>query len=190
MGSLPVRLACSGLAISGVSLLAVLPAPAHAQLGDRTIVSIMRECRRIADDAARTACFDNIPLGDVASPGASAAPPPAPVPAPVAAPPAAAPSQASPTTGLGAEQVRTAPPPSTAAAPDRVTASVTSAEQREPGIYLLTLSDGAQWQFVDAVPISYAPPRAGSQVEIRSGALGSYQLRFNDQRPVRVRRIR
>ena len=128
----------------------------------------MRECRRIADPAARVACYDNIPLGGEAQ----------------AAP--AAPSQPG---GFGSNQLPRSEPERTAE-PDEVTATVASAAEREPGVYLLTLEDGTQWQFVDAAPRSYAPPRRGSTVEIIAASMGSYLLRHADQRALRVRRVR
>jgi hypothetical protein len=91
--------------------------------------------------------------------------------------------------GFGSNQLpRTAP--ERAAEPHELTANVAGAAEREPGVYLLTLEDGTQWQFVDAAPRSYAPPRAGSKVEIVAAAMGSYLLRFDGQRALRVRRVR
>ena len=53
-----------------------------------------------------------------------------------------------------------------------------------------TLEDGAQWLFAEGVSSSYRVPRAGSVVEIERGALGSFLMRFDDQAPVPVRRVR
>lgn len=164
------------LALSGTTLLALAPLPAHAQLDDRTVVSILRECRAIADAAARAACYDNIPLGQT---NAAARPQPS---APAA--------NAAPRAGFGSDQL----PPQRAAAkpaePDRVTATLAAAVERQPGSYLLTLEGGAQWEFVDTVSIAYDPPRAGSQIEIQRAALGSYLMRYAGQRAVRIRRVR
>ena len=64
------------------------------------------------------------------------------------------------------------------------------AERVEPGLYLLTLEDGSQWRFVEAVPPSYDPPRAGSHVALQRAALGSFRMNFASQRAVRIRRVR
>ena len=64
-----------------------------------------------------------------------------------------------------------------------------AARRTEPGIYLLTLDDGAQWRFVEAVPPSYDPPRTGTEIELRRGSLGSFLMRYADQRSVRVQRV-
>jgi hypothetical protein len=147
------------------------PATAHAQLSDGTVASILRECRKIADTAARVACYDNIPLGEQAA----------------AAPPA--PANASAPRGFGANQLPQTPE-ERAAEPEELTAAVASAVQREPGIYLITLEDGSQWQFVDPAPPSFEPPRRGATVEISSASLGSYLLRYAGQRALRARRVR
>jgi hypothetical protein len=168
------------LALCGVAALALAPLAAHAQLDDRTVVSILQECRKIADTAARTACYDNIPLGQTVA-AAPSSQPAAPAPAP------AAPATAS---GFGANQLPPQPAPAKPAAPDRIAATLTAATMVTPGVYRLTLEDGAQWQFVDAVSSSYDPPRGGSEVEIAAAALGSYLMTYRGQRAVRIRRIR
>lgn len=144
------------------------PAAAHAQLDDATIGRVMRECRRIADTSGRVACYDNIPLGEDPQATPAAAPPPR---------------------GFGSNQLPRAEPERAVDA-DEMTATVASAVEREPGVYLLTLEDGTQWQFVDAAPRSYAPPRRGSRVEIIAASMGSYLLRHAGQRALRVRRVR
>ena len=62
--------------------------------------------------------------------------------------------------------------------------------EREPGTYQLTMDDGAQWRFAESVGLGYRLPRAGSNVEIERGSLGSYLLRFDDQQAVPVVRVR
>jgi hypothetical protein len=144
-------------------VVALSSSAAYAQID----VSAMRECRRIADTAARVACYDAIPLGE-----AQAAPAATPQPR-----------------GFGSNQLPRSEP-ERAAEPEEVTATVANAVEREPGVYLLTFEDGTQWQFVDAAPRSYAPPRRGSRVEIIAASMGSYLLRFGEQRALRVRRVR
>ena len=93
--------------------------------------------------------------------------------------------------GFGAEDVRTperyAPP---AGQLQQISARITAVRPREPGIYTFTLEDGAEWLFAEGVASSYRVPRAGSEVEIERGALGSFLMRFDDQTPVPVRRVR
>ena len=73
---------------------------------------------------------------------------------------------------------------------EQIRARVSAVAQREPGIYLVTLEDGAQWLFSESVSFSYRPPRAGSSVEIERAAMDSFLLRFDNQQSVRVRRLR
>jgi hypothetical protein len=175
--------------LAGAVFLAFGTGPAHAQLDDPTIASIVRECRKVQDETARIACYDNIPIGQPAA-GPSTSPASLP-PQPAAVPSAAAPpSRAAQTPGgFGSDQLPR-PANATPAEPEEIVARVSAAVEREPGIYLLTLEDGAQWEFIDSVPPSYDPPRRGKTVELISASLGSYLMRYADQRAIRVRRIR
>jgi hypothetical protein len=76
------------------------------------------------------------------------------------------------------------------AQPDEVELAVSQAQSVEPGIYLLTLEDGSQWRFLDAVPMSYDPPRSGERVELVRASLGSFLMSYASQRSVRIRRVR
>lgn len=184
--------------LAGVAVLFLVSGTgiAHAQLDDPTIASIVRECRKVQDEAQRIACYDNIPLGQpaagpVASPAASPALPPAPAAASsAAASPAPAPqaSAARAPGGFGSNQL--ARPAAAPAEPREMTARLSAVAERRPGIYLLTLEDGAQWEFIDSVPPSYDPPQRGKTVELIGAALGSYLLRYAGQRGVRIRRVR
>jgi hypothetical protein len=161
--------------LSMVALAVLTPAAGRAQVADGSLVTTLRECRAMADVRARTACYDSVPLDQ---PEQQAA---------VATPAARAEQQAG--ADFGSNQL---PRPSSAAsaAPDRISARVARAIEREPGIYLLTLADGTEWQFVDGAPADYDPPRRGSTVEISSASMGSYLLRYAGQRSVRTRRVR
>lgn len=168
------------LLLGGMGVLAAVPTGAAAQLSDSAVVDLLRECRKVGDVAARTACYDNIPLGQ---PGAT------PVEQAPAASPSAAPAASRAPSRFGSNQLPQARA-AKAGEPEQINARVTAVTQREPGIYLLTMEDGAQWQFVDAAPSSYDAPRRGSEVEIFSAALGSYQIRYAGQRALRIRRVR
>ena len=153
--------------LTAVAAALLAPSAAQAQVEER-----MRECRRLAEASARTACYDAIPLD-------------APEQRPVVeqAPPPRAPA------GFGASQLP-APPSAASSEPERISARVARAVERQPGIWLVTLEDGTEWQFVDGAPSSYDPPRPGSTVEISRASLGSYLLRYAGQRAVRARRVR
>jgi hypothetical protein len=199
----------AALALTAALLLAT-PAAAQEQATDyEAIVRIMRECARIADVAARVACYDNTVgaerlIADAREAPASAPPRAAPVPprrevaaapqptsraAPQTANGSASLAQPPATRGFGAE---TLPVPETVREQQasEVQLAVTRAESVEPGIYLLTLEDGSQWRFLDAVPMSYDPPRSGAKVDLARASLGSFLMSYADQRSVRIRRVR
>lgn len=68
-----------------------------------------------------------------------------------------------------------------------VTGEASRAYRDPSGKWTVVLTDGAVWRQIDTEPISRAP-RAGSQVEIRRAAFGSYFMKVDGQRSVRARR--
>jgi hypothetical protein len=171
--ALAVSLVAAGLALGG---------PAHARTDYEAVVRLMAECARIGEIAARVACYDKTMEAArlIAAAPATEARPKVAAPAPVELPAA----------GFGGESLRKPEPVREPRSAEEIEARVRTARQTEPGMYLLTLEDGAQWRFVGAAPPSYDPPRAGSRIELRRGALGSYLMRFADQRSLRVQRVR
>jgi len=200
----------AALILSGAASLCALALPAQAQIADDVVLNILRECARIDDPTARLGCFDNnirnagparntVP-GQVRAQGGGA------VLNPRGATvsdfgaedirgnggSAAATSPGNGATGFGREDVRT-PDRFNSAPPGEqstITARVASVEQRGPGMYSLTLEDGAVWAFTGSVDTTYRLPRDGSSVEISRGAIGSFLLRYDNQASVRVRRVR
>lgn len=160
-------------------------APASAQVSETIVLNIMRECAKIDDPTARLACYDN----NIRAAGAAPRAVPGQVPVPQGG---AAPVAGNTPRGFGAETVRTEQRAAVAAdsQADEISATVASVIQRGPGIYLVALEGGAQWQFAEGVSQSYRIPRAGSTVEIERGALGGFLLHFDNQQAVSVRRIR
>lgn len=187
----------AAIMLAGAAALAIGPSPAAAQMSNDVLVNILRECAKIDDLSARLACYDNNirsagtpPSASVAAPAATPAPAPVPAPAPRA--PANAPASTS-AQGFGAESVRAPSERAERAAPrevNEVRATVQSIQEREPGTYLLTLEDGAQWLFAEGVSRTYRVPNPGSAVEIRRGAIGSFLLNYDGQAAVRVRRVK
>lgn len=172
------------LAASATSLL-LAASPAAAQVDDGIVLNIMRECAKIDDPTARLACYDN----NIRSAGAT---PRASVPGQMQAPQGgSAPASSSSPQGFGSEDIRTPQRLQTPATSLReISARVQNIRPREPGVYLVTLEDGAQWRFAEGVPQSFRLPRAGSTIRIERGALGSFLMRFDGQQAVPVIRIR
>ena len=183
------------------AMMATSSAPGLAQQADyEAIVRMTRECAKIADVPARVACYDNtvsaerLIAGDAppqrqraeapprASQAAEAQRAPSPSPAQAAAP------AAPPLGGFGAETLPV-PPAVRKEEESEIELGVRRADSVEPGIYLLTLEDGSQWRFVDAMPQTYEAPRAGSRIALERAALGSFKMSFADQRAVRIRRV-
>ncbi|KRA83261.1 hypothetical protein [Altererythrobacter sp. Root672] len=165
--------------------LVVASGPALAQIDQRTAANIMVECSKIGDPTARLACYDNNVRN--IDPGA-----PMPPPSTRAGVGGGAPAAQPGPQGFGFESVKQREERFTPVAPSQqqVSATVSAAVQREPGVYLVTLSDGAQWLFSEGVDYAYRPPRRGQTIEIERGAMGGYLMRIEGQKPVPVRRMR
>lgn len=179
----------------------LLAVPAPAQDSDSGRLNAILACNRIDKKSARLACYDAQAEGMPARPAAEPASPPRDtVAAPVAAAPSApaaayapAPAAAAPAPSFGSETL----------APERRSRSRSRKESRVStsiemhavsavddglGRYTVTLDDGARWKMTETQP-GFAPPRAGEEVRIRKGALGSYLMDVNKQGSVRVIRI-
>jgi len=191
-----IRVGNSGARAGWIVAACLLAAPvaSHAQQTDyEAIVRTMRDCARIEEVPARVACYDATIQAERLIAGAEPAAPAPPLARP-AAPPSVTSAQAQAPAppapgGFGAETLRRTSPASEADAAGKVTLAITRAEPVEPGIYMLTLEDGSQWRFVDAVPASYDLPRAGATIELARGALGGFRMNYGGQRPVRIRRV-
>jgi hypothetical protein len=172
------------LAAGGMAA-ALAAVPAQAQADRNAVLNVLVECAKIDDPTARLACYDNnirnaggvvrrtIP-GQVRVQGGGA---------PIAGNEGPA--------GFGRENIRTEERFSAPAGQlQSIRPKVTAILPREPGKYLLTLEDGAQWVFAQSVRNDYRLPVVGSIVEIERGAMGSFLMRFDGQGPVQVIRVK
>jgi len=64
---------------------------------------------------------------------------------------------------------------------------VKSARTDAEGRLVMTLEDGAVWRQIDQEVLG-KPPKAGTAVEIRKAAMGSYRMKIGGQPAIRVRR--
>jgi hypothetical protein len=175
------------LAVAAASL-TLSGAPASAQADRTAVLNILVECAKIDDPTARLACYDN----NMTRAGATAR---ATVPGQTVRGVAggAAPIEIQGPQGFGYEDVRAADPARFQPRPGQaqeIHPRVASITPREPGIYLVTLDDGAQWLFAEGVSSQFRLPGRGDQIEIERGSLGSFLMRVDGQPPVPVRRIR
>ena len=179
MAQRAIFLAAGGFAASFAA------APAAAQVDRNAVLNVLVECAKIDDPTARLACYDNnirnaggvvrstVP-GQVRVQGGGA---------PVAANEGPA--------GFGRENIRTNERfTGPAGQLQSIRPKVTAVTPREPGKYLVTLEDGAQWVFAQSVRDDYRVPRVGSILEIERGAMGSFLMRFDGQGPVQVIRVK
>ncbi len=164
---------------------AAFASPATAQVSDEIVLNILRNCAQIDDATARLACYDNnIRSGD----GSVRSSVPGSMSVPTGA--GGAPLAATGATGFGREDIRTPARFETPAGEvEEIRARVASVTERQRGIYLVTLEDGAEWLFTEAVPFAYRPPRIGEDVEIDRASMGSFLLTYDRQASVRVRRV-
>jgi hypothetical protein len=170
--------------ITGAAL-AVSATPGMAQVDPSITLNIMRECAKIDDPTARLACYDN----NVRVGGATGA-----IPGQMARPNGGG-AVVNPNAprGFGADDLRTQSQERfnpERGGPSKIATTIADAHERQPGIYLITLSDGAQWLFTEGVSYTYAPPRKGDPVRIERGALGSYLMMVGKQNGVKVMRIK
>lgn len=199
IGDVVTRTACfdNNIGLAGPPAQAPAGIQDPATLNRNVAINILAECAKIGDAPARVSCYDNnirVAGSAVAAPisregqsqsgsNSALANPGGSTTRPAPARPelrASTPGNPRPLQGFGVGASETT----------RITATVASATERRPGAYLVTLQDGAQWEFVEDVRATYEAPARGSTVEIERGPFGNFLLRFDRQRPVRVQRVR
>lgn len=184
MSSVVQRVSILGLAATSLALSA---GSAAAQVDRNIVMNIMIECAKIDDPTARLACYDNN-MGQVGATPRNT------IPGQVrGVQGGAAPVETQGPQGFGAEDLRSDSPARFSVRPGQmqeIHPRVAAVAPREPGIYLVTLDDGAQWMFAESVSQNFRLPRRGEEVEIERGALGSFLLRVEQQPAVPVRRVR
>jgi hypothetical protein len=151
------------------------------------------DCAKVADEAARLACYDAA-FGRPApapAPAPAAAVAPAPAAAAVVAPATGAPASPEAEFGLTGAAILARDPEKAAAEerkPTALEATVTGLEQKQGGQLVLTLDNGQTWIQSEAGLNSRV--RVGDRVKIRKAALGSFVLVTPAGVGMKVRRIR
>ena len=184
MSSVAQRVSILAMAATSLALTA---GPAAAQVDRNIVMNILIECAKIDDPTARLACYDNNMRQVGATPRNT-------IPGQVrGVQGGAAPVQNQGPQGFGSDDLRSS---NTARFQPRggqmqeIHPRVASITPREPGIYLVTLDDGAQWVFAESVASNFRLPRRGEEIEIERGSLGSFLMRVEQQTAVPVRRVR
>ena len=175
-----VRVRRAAVALAALPLCAW---PAYAQPsmeGRAALVQKLADCRKVADDTARLACFDTTAAaleqaeakGDI-----------------VVVDRAQAQQVRRQAFGFSLPSLsifdRTGRPEEV----EQVTAQVERAYLNPNAKWVVVLEDGAVWEQIDNQPVP-RKPRAGSKAEIRRAALGSFFMNLDGQRAVRARRMK
>lgn len=64
--------------------------------------------------------------------------------------------------------------------------TITSVQQQRNGRWLIEIAEGAFWQTTEPVPFN---PKAGDELEIKAGAIGSFFIKIKGRRAVKAIRI-
>lgn len=191
----------------GATTLATFHTQANAQVPDDVVLNIMRECARIDEPSARLACYDNnirsaratprntvpgetvvLGSGAVLNGPNNTGPSSFGIEDVQGSGVAASSLDTSGSAGFGRENIQSYQAPQGEL--QELSARVAGVRQVGPGLYVITLEDGAVWRFTDGVSPNYRAPSRGSEVEISRASMGSFLLRFEGQQSVRVERER
>ena len=170
-------LAFSTAAACAGALFVITPAAAQQRIDYEAIVRILRECAKIADVPARVACYDNNVGIELQVAGNEAdRRTPAPV-LPVRP------------GGFAADTLPQSPAERSAVTTEAAL-RVTAIDELAPRVYRMTLEDGGIWELIEAMPLSFDPPRRGATITLNRGSLGGFLMEYAGQPSVRIRRIR
>ena len=175
------------LAISAAGIGAIVGCslPARAQeesapaLETPEVIDRLFECRAIADDAARLACFDGA-VGAVFAARESREL--------VIAEREQVEEAKRGLFGLNLPKIRLFGGGDDAQEASELTATLASATMMGNGLYIFELEDGARWVETEK-GVGRKRYERGDTIVISKGALGSYKAKVNGQRAMRVRRI-
>jgi hypothetical protein len=170
--------------VTGLALLAALGASAAAAPpkdapGRAAIVQKLIDCRKLTDDAARLACYDQAAAafdqaeakGDV-----------------VVVDREQARKVRRQAFGFTIPSISIFEKSETTEEVDNATGVVASARQDANGHWIIKLEDGAVWAQVDANEL-FKTPKPGMPVKIRKASLGSYLMSVDNQGSFRAHRV-
>lgn len=174
MTMIRIPLALAALAVAGA------PASAQPRPPERAaIVQSLVDCRKMADDAARLACYDQAAAvldqaeakGDV-----------------VIVDREQARQVRRQAFGFSMPSISLFERGESKEEIENVTATVKAARQNGAGKWVVELEDGAVWVQVDANEL-HKTPKSGMPVKIRQAAMGSFLMSIDGQRSFRARRV-
>jgi hypothetical protein len=163
-----------------IGLLTLMPLTAMSQSN-----SAIEACTKLTDEHARLACFDREVGAQMAREARAAAPA---GPAPATAPTPAAKLTEEQKMGLTPGRIQQLERPTDAPAPlQELAVKVTSLTTDLAGHQVFTLSNGQVWRQVE-VDEKFSI-KAGDEVTISRGVMGSYFMSFGKHRNTRVSRV-
>ena len=163
----------AALAFAGVGM------AADAPLGRATQLQAVVDCRKLADPAERLACYDAATASLDAAEKAGDV---------VVVDRAQVQEARRATFGFNFQMPSfMTPRDEKPEEVDRITATVASARQDAHGKWVIKLRDGAVWRQIDDKQI-FEDPHPGSTVEIRTATMGSFFMKVDGQKQMRVHR--
>jgi hypothetical protein len=168
-------------AVLAIALVAAAgPASAQPKPDSRAaIVQKLTDCRKIADDKGRLACYDETAAafdqaeakGDI-----------------VVVDREQARKVRRQAFGFSMPSITLFEKGETQEELENVTGALASAGRAKSGHWVFTLDDGAVWSQVTAEEL-FKTPKPGMKVKIRKASLGSFMLQIENQSAIRVRRV-
>lgn len=169
----------AGLALAAMLLTA---APALAQPkgeGRAALVQKLADCRKLTDDAARLACYDQTAAaldqaeakGDI-----------------VVVDREQARKVRRQAFGFSLPSISLFEKGETPEALENVADTVTAARQNGMGQWIVELKDGGTWAQIDANEL-FKTPKPGMSAKIRKASMGSFLMTIDNQRAFRARRV-
>jgi hypothetical protein len=164
--------------LAGAAVPGALAQPAAMPEGRAAVVQKLTDCRKVADNAARLACYDAAAAAlDTAEAKGDI----------VVVDREQARKVRRQAFGFRMPSITLFERGEKPEEIDTMTGVVAAARQNGMGHWVIRLEDGATWSQVDATDL-FTDPKAGQPVKIRRASLGSYLMSIGNQRAIRVRR--
>lgn len=168
----------AGAVLAGAVGVATVGAQPKGEGGRTAIVQKLVDCRKLTDDAARLACYDQAAAaldqaeakGDI-----------------VVVDREQARKVRRQAFGFALPSITLFEKGETKEDLENVTGVVAAARQDSMGHWIIKLEDGATWAQIDATEL-FKTPKAGMAVKIRRASLGSFLMIVDNQRAFRARR--
>jgi hypothetical protein len=173
-----VAAAAFGLILAGVLGVAAVGAQPKTEGGRAAIVQKLVDCRKLTEDAARLACYDQAAaaIDQAAAKGDI-----------VVVDREQARKVRRQAFGFALPSISLFEKGETKEDLENVSGVVQAARQDSMGRWIIKLEDGATWAQIDATEL-FKTPKQGMPVKIRKASLGSFLMSVDNQRAFRAKR--